>query len=114
MDVHCRSGDYPGRVLYAGGEVSWLVAADQQACHAEHPQQWLASSCAPARWEKARRSIQHFSHGAAAMNADAALERYLEDAVSWDIERHARTRRRERLAWWVAGEGRVRAVAIAV
>ena len=39
------------------------------------------------------------------MSTDPALERYLKDAVSWDIDRAAQTRRSERTAWWVAGAG---------
>jgi len=48
------------------------------------------------------------------MNPDPALERYLKEAVSWDIDRSAQSRRSERTAWWVAGAGWLCAVASAV
>jgi type IV secretion system protein VirB8 len=48
------------------------------------------------------------------MKSDAALERYLQEAVSWDIDRAMQTRRSERTAWWVAAAGWLCAMAGAV
>ena len=48
------------------------------------------------------------------MNTDPALDRYLKEAVSWDIDRAAQTRRSERIAWWVASSGWLCAVASAI
>jgi type IV secretion system protein VirB8 len=39
------------------------------------------------------------------MKADAALESYLSEAVSWDQDRVAMQQRSARTAWWVAGAG---------
>lgn len=39
------------------------------------------------------------------MKSDVALERYLREAVSWDIDRVMQTKRSERAAWWVAAAG---------
>jgi type IV secretion system protein VirB8 len=48
------------------------------------------------------------------MKTDPALDLYLKEAISWDSDREARTRRSERIAWWVAGAGWACAVACAV
>jgi type IV secretion system protein VirB8 len=48
------------------------------------------------------------------VKTDPALERYLQDAVSWDIDRLAQTKRSERTAWLIAAAGWVCAVAGAV
>ena len=45
------------------------------------------------------------------MSTDPALERYLNEAVSWDIDRATQIKRSERVAWWVAGAGWLCAVA---
>jgi type IV secretion system protein VirB8 len=45
------------------------------------------------------------------VKTDPALERYLKEAVSWDIDRAAQIERSERVAWWVAGAGWLCAVA---
>ena len=45
------------------------------------------------------------------MKTDPALERYLKEAISWDIDREAQMRRSERIAWWVAGAGWLCAIA---
>jgi len=45
------------------------------------------------------------------VKTDPALERYLKEAVSWDIDRAAQIKRSERVAWWVAGAGWLCAVA---
>ncbi|MDB6106596.1 MAG: hypothetical protein JWO52_6595, partial [Gammaproteobacteria bacterium] len=45
------------------------------------------------------------------MKTDPALERYLKEAISWDTDREAQTRRSERIAWWVAGAGWLCAIA---
>jgi type IV secretion system protein VirB8 len=37
--------------------------------------------------------------------ADQALDRYLQEAISWDTDRLAQMRRTVRIAWWVAGAG---------
>ena len=39
------------------------------------------------------------------MSADGALECYLRDATSWDIDRTVRATRNEARAWWVAAAG---------
>lgn len=39
------------------------------------------------------------------MKSDLALESYLKEAASWDLDREIQTRRSERTAWWVAGAG---------
>jgi type IV secretion system protein VirB8 len=48
------------------------------------------------------------------MKSDAALEKYLKDAISWDSDRDAQMRRSERTAWWVAGAGCLCSVATAL
>ena len=48
------------------------------------------------------------------MKADKALNRYLQEAISWDSDRIARQVRNARLAWWIAGAGWVCAIASAV
>lgn len=48
------------------------------------------------------------------MRTDPALERYLDEAVSWDSDREARIQRSERLAWWVAAAGWLCAVGSSV
>jgi type IV secretion system protein VirB8 len=48
------------------------------------------------------------------VKSDAALERYLQEAISWDADREAMTRRSERAAWWMAGAGWLCAIASAV
>jgi type IV secretion system protein VirB8 len=48
------------------------------------------------------------------MRTDPALDRYLKDAASWDSDREARSRRSERIAWWVAAGGWLCAIACAV
>jgi len=47
------------------------------------------------------------------VKTDPALERYLKEAISWDSDREAQTRRSERIAWWVAGAGWLCAIASA-
>jgi type IV secretion system protein VirB8 len=39
------------------------------------------------------------------MKPDQALDRYLHEAISWDADRVAQTRRSAHIAWWVAGAG---------
>src|ERR1700738_4136897 len=48
------------------------------------------------------------------MKTDPALERYLKEAISWDTDREAQTKRSERTAWWVAGAGWLCGIACAV
>jgi type IV secretion system protein VirB8 len=48
------------------------------------------------------------------VRSDAALERYLKEAISWDNDREAQIRRSERIAWWVAGAGWLCAIASAL
>jgi type IV secretion system protein VirB8 len=48
------------------------------------------------------------------MTADAALEAYLSEAVSWDQDRLAMQRRSARIAWWVAGGGWTCAISVAI
>src|SRR3984885_5639593 len=48
------------------------------------------------------------------MRTDPALDRYLKEAISWDSDRTAQTKRREAAAWWVAGAGGLGAMASAV
>src|SRR5881409_1102242 len=47
------------------------------------------------------------------MKTDPALERYLKEAISWNSDREAQTKRSERTAWWVAGAGWLSAIASA-
>jgi type IV secretion system protein VirB8 len=39
------------------------------------------------------------------VTSDPALDRYLQEAISWDIDRSMQMKRSERTAWWVAGAG---------
>jgi type IV secretion system protein VirB8 len=48
------------------------------------------------------------------VKTDPALDRYLKEAISWDSDRTAQTKRSERTAWWVAGAGWLCAMASAV
>jgi type IV secretion system protein VirB8 len=47
------------------------------------------------------------------VKSDPALDRYLREAISWDTDRVAQTKRSARIAWWVAGAGWLCAVASA-
>jgi type IV secretion system protein VirB8 len=47
------------------------------------------------------------------VKSDPALDRYLREAISWDSDRVAQTKRSARVAWWVAGAGWLCAMASA-
>jgi len=69
---------------------------------ARHPLRWIAAADQSSRRGRAQ-----------AMTSDPDLKGYLSEAVSWDADRVAQTRRVARLAWWVAGAGWAATLALA-
>jgi len=58
-----------------------------------------------------RKPVPATSQRSTAVKADPALERYLKEAVSWDSDRPAQTKRANGLHGWVAGAGWLCAIA---